>query len=358
MSLSVKVKLKRDKFSLSVDVKIASHGITAIYGASGCGKTTLLRCIAGLEETVSGSISFGDEVWLSQKVSIAAEGRAIGYVFQEASLFPHLNVLQNISYGLSRKAKNKQIFELYEVVELLGLENLLEQDPQLLSGGERQRVAIARAILRHPRILLMDEPLAALDKKSKQTILPYLEKIHQRLDLPIIYVSHSEEEIARLADNLIVIEKGKVIAQGELLAMLSNLNSPLSKVDNCFGLIDCVVSQINKSYHLAQLSFDGLSLRLPCGQLSIGQKARVRVLAKDISLCLSPPEDSSILNILPVTIVDIKLEDSHEGAQCLVSLQVGGFYLIARISEYSRQELKLQIGLNLYAQIKAMALLG
>lgn len=354
MSLKVKINLTQKNFELTVDLTFPGQGITVIYGPSGCGKTTLLRAIAGLEDKLQGAIIFNDQVWLNETKKLAVEKRRIGYVFQEASLFNHLNVADNLNFGLKRSKIKNKVFDFEEVVKLLGLSELLQQNCQTLSGGQKQRVAIARAILSHPQILLMDEPLASLDNFSKQEILPYLEKIHQQLKLPILYVSHSEEEVARLADYLIVMQQGKVIEQGKLFDIIGSLESQFSKLDDSFGLIDCVVSQVNQSYQLAQLSFDGLKLRLPLNNLQAGQKVRVRVMARDISICLTPPLDTSILNIIPATIEDIQSDDK---GLCLVVLKVASFNLIARISEYSRQQLQLKNQLSVFIQIKAMALI-
>jgi len=354
MSLRLKIEHSRGDFNLSIDTEFAERGITAIYGPSGCGKTSLLRCIAGLEKVEQGEIRFAGVEWSNGQRNLPPEARGIGYVFQEASLFPHLNVRQNLNYGLNRIKSGTSRFELETVAELMGLTPMLERNSQLLSGGERQRVAIARAVLAHPKLLLMDEPLAALDNSSKQEILAYLEKLHQQLNIPVLYVTHAEEEIARLADNLAIMQAGRIVSHASLLQQLADLNSPLAQLDDCFGLIDSVVTQINQEFHLAQLAFDGLKLSLPCGDLRAGQKVRVRVLAKDISLCLAPPEQTSILNVLPAVITELKLDPN---AQCLVTIKVGEFFLIARISEYSKVYLKLETGMRIFAQIKAMALI-
>lgn len=354
MSLEIQLSLTRGKFQLHFDSVIDTSGITAIYGSSGCGKTSFLRSLAGLEKNAEGRIVFNGQVWLDQNSNKPVEQRAVGYVFQEACLFPHLNVAENLNYALKRITKSV-VFHFDDVVELLGISHLLDRDSQVLSGGERQRVAIARAILSHPDILLMDEPLAALDRASKREILPYLENLQQYLQLPMIYVSHSEEEIARLADDLIIMQNGGISGQGKLLDMLVCLDSPLAQLDDCFSLIDCCVSQINDDYHLAELTFDELSIFLPMSNLQVGQKVRLRALAKDISLCLQRPKGSSILNILPAKVLQIK-SDIH--AQCLVSLQVGQRILLARISEFSLRQLKIESGMQVFAQIKAMALIN
>ncbi len=355
MSLNLDFSFQRDSFSLQVATQIKTEGVTGIYGPSGCGKTTLLKCIAGLEPVSQGEILFNQQPWTKNKRSLPIEKRSIGFVFQEASLFPHLNIQQNLDYGLSRSRKKAQQFKFDDVVSLLGIGELLHRETAFLSGGEKQRVAIARAILSQPQLLLMDEPMASLDQKSKSEILPCLKKLHKALNLPVIYVSHSAEEIARLADELIIMQKGRVKAHDSLVQLLSDISSPLSEQDQCFVVLDCVVSQINKNFHLASLAFDNQQLKIPMSDFKAGQKVRVSIHAKDVSLCLSPPQDSSILNILPVTIVAMQPDNA---GQVLVRLQAGQQFLLARISEYSCQQMSLTDGLNLYAQIKAIALVS
>lgn len=354
MSLKLDIALVRKNFSLNINAEIANQGITAVYGSSGSGKTTLLRSIAGLEKNVTGRIFFNDEIWLNENKKLAVEKRRVGFVFQHACLFPHLNVRQNINFGLHRSASKNQNYSFDEITEILGLTSLLDQNSQSLSGGEKQRVAIARAILSHPRILLMDEPLGSLDNKRKQDILPYLEKIHQELGLPILYVSHSEDEIAQLADHVIVMSAGKITEQGKLHDILNDLNSPFAQLDNCFSVIDCKIKSIQQEFKLAHAQFEEFELRLPSQQLKLEQNIRVRVLAKDVSLSLELSKNSSILNSLKAKICEIK---SDSNAQCLIRLSVGNTYLISRISDYSKQKLNLAIGMKVYAQIKAVALI-
>ena len=216
--IELRLRLKLDSFTLNFDQCLPARGVTAIFGHSGCGKSTLLRCIAGLERPETAYINIAGECWedTSKAFRLPTHRRSIGYVFQEASLFPHLTVLKNLQFGQQRSGAAKISDQLTQAIELLGIESLLERKPERLSGGERQRVAIARALAVCPKLLLMDEPLAALDMRRKREILPFLEQVHRELDIPVLYVTHSTAEVRRMADHLIVMEEGKVIANGSL----------------------------------------------------------------------------------------------------------------------------------------------
>lgn len=216
--IELRLRLTLDAFRLDFDQCLAARGVTAIFGHSGCGKSTLLRCIAGLERPETAYINIAGECWedTNKAFRLPTHRRTIGYVFQEASLFPHLTVLKNLQFGQRRSGAAKTSDQLTQAIELLGIESLLERKPERLSGGERQRVAIARALAVCPKLLLMDEPLAALDMRRKREILPFLEQVHRELDIPVLYVTHSTAEVRRMADHLIVMEEGKVIANGPL----------------------------------------------------------------------------------------------------------------------------------------------
>ena len=224
--IHMRLKLKYSGFALEVDLQLPGRGVTALYGHSGSGKTTCLRCIAGLEKAEQGFIQVNDEVWQDsdKKIFVPPHKRALGYVFQEASLFPHLSVLANLEFGLKRIPRPQRRVDMTHATELLGIGHLLDRHPQHLSGGERQRVGIARALLTSPKLLLMDEPLAALDSQRKNEILPYLQRLHDELDIPVLYVSHSQDEVARLADHLVLLSNGKALASG-------------SSISNSFGLV-------------------------------------------------------------------------------------------------------------------------
>lgn len=356
MSLRLEFYKVLEHLVLDIETRFPGQGVTAIYGPSGCGKTSLLRAIAGLDR-YQGLVSFNEQIWQNDEFYLPTEKRRIGLVFQDSQLFPHLTVRQNIEFGYHQFSKNnrsKPLFALSEVADLLGVSPLLAKNVQYLSGGEKQRVAIARAIMSQPQLLLMDEPLASLDQPAKKNLLPYLEIISEKFALPVIYVSHSEEEIARLADYLLVMAKGKIVAQGALMTMLASLDSPFARLDSAFGLLDLRVSNLDTQFQLATLSHDGLSLQIDAHNLQMGQPVRVRILAKDVSLCLTPAQDTSILNLLPANIVEIRPEGNS--AHCLVGLSLGSGFISARISNYSREKLKLHLGQQVFAQVKAMAL--
>ncbi|MFM7484351.1 MAG: molybdenum ABC transporter ATP-binding protein, partial [Burkholderiaceae bacterium] len=309
MSLRIQFKLIRDGFALDVDLTLPSRGVTALFGPSGCGKTTLLRCIAGLEHA-TGSFIINDDVWQDATHFIPTHQRAIGYVFQEASLFPHLSVRGNLQYGMQRIAGHKKI-AIDPIIDLLGLRALLDRKPDGLSGGERQRVAIARALAVDPRLLLMDEPLAALDLKRKQEILPYLDKLQATLEIPILYVTHSPDEVVRLAHHLVVMDAGQIIASGDLADTLSRLDLPVRLGDEPGVVIESVVGSIEPAWHLARLDFDGGSVWIRNPGLSAGTGARVRILASDVSLAREQPGKSSIQNVLTGRIDGIRDDDQH-----------------------------------------------
>ena len=253
--IKARFKLQQESFALDVSFNAPNAGVTALFGPSGSGKTTLLRCIAGLEHA-AGSLHVNGEVWQDDTKFLATHCRPLGYVFQEASLFPHLSVRANLEYGLKRIPLSEQKVPLEQVVEWLGLSRLIERgDPAKLSGGERQRVAIGRALLTSPRLLLMDEPLSALDTTSKQDILPYLERLHRELKIPVLYVSHALDEVARLADHLVLLENGRVIASGALQETLARLDLPTAHFDDAGAVIEAEVAQQDETYHLTRAGF-------------------------------------------------------------------------------------------------------
>ena len=354
MSLDITLDLPFADFRLQVDLHLPGRGITALFGPSGSGKTSLLRCVAGLERAPQGQISVNGECWQdsTRRHFLAPHKRALGYVFQEASLFPHLSVRGNLDYGQKRIAPAARRIALDQAVQLLGIGHLLERPPATLSGGERQRVGIARALLTSPQLLLLDEPLAALDGKRKQEILPYLERLHDELDIPMLYVSHAADEVARLADHLVLLDSGRALACGPLGEL------PLAQSDDAGVVLRAQVCGHDERYQLLALSLPNtpLTLRLPHAALPLNQGLRVKVQARDVSLSLEPPGPSSIINRLPVRVLE--LADAGQAAQVLVRLDLAGQPLLARITRYSCDQLGLQPGQMLWAQIKAVALLG
>ncbi len=344
-------------FTLDVDLDLPGRGVTALFGHSGSGKTTLLRCLAGLERQGSGFLHFKGEVWQdsARGVFLPTHQRPIGYVFQEASLFPHLSVRKNLNYGRKRVNSGHKV-SLDHAVELLGIGHLLDRMPDRLSGGERQRVAIARALATSPRLLLMDEPLAALDLKRKSEILPYLERLHDELEIPVCYVSHSPDEVARLADHVVLLAEGRVRAQGGLRETLARLDLPTAFTEDAGVVIEAVVADHDEAYHLTRLDFPGGSVVVARRPEAVGRRLRFRVHARDVSLALARAEGTSIANLLPATVTEIA--DADTPAHVLVRLDAGGTPLIARITRRSRDHLHVMPGTPLWAQIKAVALLG
>ena len=347
-------------FALDLDLQLPGKGVTALYGHSGSGKTTCLRCIAGLERASNAYVQINDEVWQDSQTGFFApvHKRALGYIFQEASLFPHLSVRANLEFGLRRIALKDQRVDMAHATQLLGISHLLERAPNNLSGGERQRVGIARALLTSPRLLLMDEPLAALDSQRKGEIMPYLERLHAELDIPVLYVSHSQDEVARLADHIVLLSEGKVLASGPIGETLARLDLPLARGDDAGVVIEGKVCDYNHPYQLLTLQLPGSTelLRVAHASMAIGQTLRVKVQARDISLSLNPGEHSSILNSLRVTVVGETPADNQ--AHVLVRLDAGGTALLARITRYSRDQLGLCVGQSLWAQIKSVAVLA
>lgn len=362
MSNEIHVRLQVDypEFTLDVDLRLPGRGVTALYGHSGSGKTTCLRCIAGLEKPQSGFIQINDEVWQdsAKGLFLAPHKRALGYVFQEASLFPHLSVRGNLEFGLRRIPASQRHVDLQQATHLLGIEHLLERRPDKLSGGERQRVGIARALLTSPRLLLLDEPLAALDTKRKSEILPYLERLHDELDIPMLYVSHSQDEVARLADHLVLMSDGKALASGLIGETLARLDLPMAMGDDAGVVIEGSVIAHDAEYQLLSVKLPGsdLHMRVAHTPLSAGKALRFKVQARDVSLSLQPDNQSSILNRLPVTVVSEIPADNT--AHVLVRLDAAGTPLLARITRYSRDQLRLVPGLQLWAQIKSVAVLA
>lgn len=355
MSIKARFKVTKGDFCLDVDLDIPSTGVTALFGPSGCGKTTLLRAIAGLEQVPGGMISVRGEFWQGDNKFIPPHKRSVGYVFQEASLFAHMDVRRNLEYGLRRLPVGQNQGSFDEATDLLGIAHLLHRRPHTLSGGEKQRVAIARALAANPDLLLMDEPLASLDAKRKKDILPYLESLHRSLEIPLIYVSHDSEEVARLADHMVLMDEGKVTASGAVQDMFTRLDLPLAHGADAAAVIEATVISHDKEYHLTQLGFGSLRVSVPHCDLLPGSAIRMRVSARDVSLTLEPQSDTSILNILPVKIEALVPENE---AQVTVRLLADGVPLLARVTRKSAAKLKLEPGRQVFAQVKSIAILN
>jgi molybdate transport system ATP-binding protein len=351
--IQVKLQINWPNFSLDAAFQAPGQGITALFGPSGCGKTSLLRSIAGLEPSARGYVSINGMVWQNDQRSMPAHQRELGYVFQEASLFPHLSVMGNLQFGRKRSHAKAQI-DLDALIDLLGIEPLLNRKPQSLSGGERQRVGIARALAVNPHLLLMDEPLAALDLPRKQEILPYLEQLHRELKIPVLYVTHSPDEVVRLANHIVVLDKGRVVASGSLVDILSRVDLPIRLGDDLGAVLQATVAEIDSQWKLARLDFAGGVFWTRAQQLSVGDAVRVRVLARDVSIAREQPTASTIQNVLSVRITDI-VNDDQEGLM-LVRVMVGESSLIARVTQRSVSELKLEPGQPVWIQVKSVAL--
>lgn len=334
--MAIKHTLRRDDFDLDVDTTIPANGITGLFGESGSGKTTLLRCIAGLEMSTSGDTR-------------PTHKRGVGYVFQEPQLFPHLDVQENIEFGLRRSSTRR--VDRKNVVEMLGLGDLLNRKPASLSGGESQRVAIAAVMLRSPDLILMDEPLASLDQRRKDELLPYLDRLHDELSVPMIYVSHSIDEVSRLCDYLLLIDAGEIIANGELHEMLARLDVPMLSGRNAGTVIDAIPGRYDTDYDLTHFRFSGGELSVPGQYDSSTPNLRLRIAASDVSICLAQPEKTTVLNIIAAEIDDVQAASS---SSTLVRLAVGTDYLLALVTRRSVARLDLKTGDRVFAQVKSV----
>jgi len=346
-------------FALEAEFTVPGRGITALFGPSGCGKTSILRCIAGLQR-LDGSCRVGGEAWQDGRTFLPPHRRAVGYVFQEASLFPHLTVRGNLLYAARGKppVAGPGTIGFDETVGLLGLAGLLERAPAKLSGGERQRVAVGRALLSQPRLLLMDEPLSALDRETRDEILPFLEKLHETLAIPVLYVTHDIAEVERLADHLVLLRAGKVVASGPLGDIQSDIDLPLARQRDAAVSLDAVVVGHDAAYGLLDLDVDGGRFLVPGSpELEAGTHLRLRIGAGDVSITLQEPRSTSILNVLPARIVSSRALGEREMVLLLALGREGdGANLLARVTKRSWDQLKLADGLPVFAQIKSAAL--
>ncbi len=353
-ALEMRFLLRREGFTLDLELSLPGRGVTALFGPSGCGKTTLLRAIAGLEPAAEGRLLLDGERWQEGRWRLPPHRRAIGYVFQEPSLFPHLDVGGNLAYGARRAAGRRRRVSLERAIELLGIGDLLGRRPHQLSGGERQRVAIARALAVSPRLLLLDEPLAALDQARKREIMPYLESLHDELETPVLYVSHAPDEVARLADQMVLMEAGRALAHGPVGEMLTRLDLPLARGDEAAALVEGRVAGHDDRYQLTYVDFPGGRFTVARNDLAVGHRVRLRVAARDVSLTLQRQVETSILNIFPARVERLAPEGR---AKVMVRLDVGGVPLLASVTRKSAAVLGLEPGRALHAQVKSVALL-
>lgn len=348
-------------FVLDAEFEAPMRGVTALFGPSGCGKTTVLRCVAGLQVVRDGYLSIGGEIWQDGAAFRPPHARSVGYVFQEASLFPHLSVRRNLLYGHRRAMRRgaDEATRFDDVVALLGMEGLLDRSPLRLSGGERQRVAVGRALLSQPRLLLMDEPLAGLDRLSKDEILPYLEALHAELSVPVLYVSHDIGEVERLADHLVLIQAGRVLACGPLQDLQADPGLPIARLPEASVALNAAVTCYDPEYGLTTLSVDGGTIIVPGQYGAPGTPRRVRIGASDVSLARQPPAASTILNILPARVAAAEPQDA---AQVNVVVRLGaagqGARLLARVTRKSWEALGAKPGDLVHAQVKSVALVA
>ena len=343
-------------FDLDAEFVAPGRGVTALFGPSGSGKTTVLRCLAGLHRAAQGTCTIAGEVWQDARLFRPPHLRPVGYVFQEASLFAHLSVRGNLLYGAP--APGKRALGLDEVASLLGLDRLLDRSPEKLSGGERQRVAIGRALLAQPRLLLMDEPLSALDQGTRDEILPFLDQLHASLAMPVVYVSHDLGEVERLADTLVLMDHGRVIAAGPLSDLQSDLSLPLAAAREASVRLEGTVVSHDAAYGLVRLEVPGGELIVHAGAARSGDRRRVRIGAADVSLARECPQASSILNILPVRIVSAQRAAHDMNVLLALGREDAGARLVARITRKSWDELALAPDMDVYAQVKGISLLS
>jgi molybdate transport system ATP-binding protein len=335
---------------LEVDLQIPAKGITAIFGVSGAGKTSLINAISGLTQPQRGRIQLHDRLLFDaeQKIALPPEKRRIGYVFQDARLFPHYRVRGNLQYGMAPKMKA----QFDSLVSLLGLEVLLPRFPLSLSGGEKQRVAIGRALLTAPDMLLLDEPLASLDLPRKRELMPYLQKLAKQVEIPMLYVSHSLEEILQLADNVLVLDAGKVKAFGPLERVWSSsAMRPWLPVSVLTSVLRVQVLEQHPDYPMTALSLGDQHIWVSRVNQPVKTPLRIRIASADVSLALQPPQHSSIRNILPAQVVELL----EVGDQVEVKLRIGISELWARITPWARDELGIRPDQWLYAQIKSVS---
>ena len=360
MSIDAHIQIERGTFQLNARLELPARGVTAVFGPSGSGKTTLLRALAGLEPCPDSRVIINGTPWQTSTKYLATHERPVGLVFQEPSLFEHLTVQANLDFGRQRISKSVQTIPLDHSIELLEISPFLNRYPHQLSVGEQQRVAIARALAVCPEWLLLDEPLAAMDAARKREILPYLETLCRETDLPILYVSHSREEIARLADHLVVLNEGKVIANGPAIEILSNLALPLAREPNSAAIIETTVAGQDHTFGLTLLDFAAGQFQVTHHDLPVNTPIRLQVQANDVSLTLERPIHTSILNVFKAEVAEM----AEAGpAHVLVKLTVGsnsdsGSTLLARITRKSAEQLALKPGLAVHAQIKSAALIN
>jgi molybdate transport system ATP-binding protein len=357
--ISVHINHGLGNFTLSIQFETVTRGITAIFGRSGAGKTSIVNVLAGLMQPDSGHIEIDGNVLLDteKRINIPPEKRRLGYVFQESRLFPHYSVQRNLTYGMRRTPATERRVDFDDVIGVLGIGSLLDRKPRSLSGGERQRVALGRALLTSPKLLLMDEPLASLDLPRKQEILPFIERLRDHFDIPIVYVSHDMDEIIRLADTLILIDQGQVAATGSVEDLTSRLDlRPLTGRYEAGSVIAATVTGHDTEFGLTDLTFAGGTFRLPRINNQIGDQVRVRIRARDVSLSLSRPDGVSELNVFKGRIMEIDHPPSDD-APPQIDIRVDiGVPLWVRLTRRAVRDLNLREGSEVYTLVKSTSI--
>lgn len=355
-SLRIAAEISYGAFSLGVDECLEIDGVTGLFGPSGSGKSTLLRIIAGIERDAAGIVRFGEETWQDDAAGthVPAWQRPVGCVFQDARLFHHLDVSGNLQYA-DRRSRDNPLYGFSDVVSALALEDLLPRSVDALSGGERQRVAIGRTLLTRPRLLLLDEPLAAIDVRRKREILPYLESLPARFGIPAIYVSHSASEIAQLADRVVVMEAGRITTQGNVEAVLGHAPPGTEEMSfEAVSVLDAVVVETVPEFHLTRVSHDGQDLTIPelAGKRP-GERVRLLVRSGDVVLAIEEPRGISVRNVLEATVASV--DRIANTAFAHVAVDIGRTRLAARLTRHAVDELGLRVGQPVYALIKTAA---
>jgi molybdate transport system ATP-binding protein len=356
--LEVKVSLRRGEFELEAEFAASTPGVTALFGRSGSGKTTVINLIAGLLEPDRGRIAVDGTVLhdSDRGASIPPQRRRIGYVFQDALLFPHLDVEANLRYGQRRATPRGSRAELLEAAALLGLTDLLARRPHQLSGGERQRVSLGRALLSRPRLLLLDEPLSSLDAARREELLPWFEGLRDRHAIPIVYVSHEFEEVVRLANHVVLLERGRVAAQGNIcdLALVPQLRAVLGP-DLVGAVVDGWTESVDPSTRLARIRIGHSMVTASGPDLRVGQAVRMQLLARDLILATTRPTGLSVRNEIEGTIRAV-IDDGPDAV--LVEVDAGGPVLLARVTRPAAADLSLEPGRRIWVLVKALSLRG
>lgn len=356
--IEIDIRLSRSGgFGLESSFAAPNAGVTALFGRSGAGKTTIIQAVAGVVRPDEGRIVVNGVTYFdtAHGIDLPIEERRCGYVFQDARLFPHLSVERNLRYGERRSRAPERLIGFDTVVDLLGIGHLLGRRPHTLSGGERQRVGIGRALLSQPRLLLMDEPLAALDEARKKEILPYLERLRDEMRLPILYVSHSIDEVLRLSDMVVALRDGRQVAAGpvnEVMALPEIV--PIVGRFDVGTVLDCVVSRHDGDYALSTLVFDGGELRVPQVEQPVGTRVRARIRARDVAISLAQPGDVSVTNLLPARVLQIRaLEGPYADVELLIG--TGESKLVSTVTRESVERLNLKPDMTVCAMIKTVA---